>query len=56
MISEATGEMRVVESTVILDGLNCLCWYNHVGELSREDYMYWREIWLQPLSPRVGSK
>jgi hypothetical protein len=36
MIAETTGEMRQVESTVILDGLNCLCWQNHVGGCPRE--------------------
>jgi len=36
-----------VESTVILDGLNCLCWQNHVGGCPREDFMWWREIWLE---------
>ena len=47
MISETTGEMRQVGSTVILDGLNCLCWQNHVGGCPRDDFMWWREIWLE---------
>ena len=47
MISETTGEMRQVGSTVILDGLNCLCWHNHVGGCPRDDFMWWREIWLE---------
>jgi len=47
MILETTGEMREVESTVILDGLNCQCWTNHVGGCPREDFMWWREIWLE---------
>ena len=47
MISEVTGEMRKVESTVMLDGLQCICWWNHVGGCPREDYMYWREGWLE---------
>jgi hypothetical protein len=46
MISETTGEMRQVGSTVILDGLNCLCWSSHVGGCPREDFMWWREVWL----------
>lgn len=49
MISEASGEMKTLEGTVILEGLNCLCAY-HVGGCPRGDYMYWREIWLE----RVG--
>jgi hypothetical protein len=47
MISETTGEMRQVGNTVILDGLNCLCWLSHVGGCPRDDFMWWREIWLE---------
>ena len=46
MISEPTGEMRQVEGTVILEGLKCLCW-NTLGGCPRQDFMYWREIWLK---------
>jgi len=46
MISEATGEMRQVRGTVILQGLNCLCW-NVLGGCPRQDFMYWREVWLE---------
>jgi hypothetical protein len=52
MISEATGEMRQVDGTVILEGLNCLCW-NVLGGCPRQDFMYWRELWLERAS--VGS-
>lgn len=45
MISEATGQMRQVEGTVILDNLHCLCW-NVFGGCPRRDFMYWREVWL----------
>lgn len=47
MISESTGEMRQVQGTVMLDGLHCICWWNHVGGCPREDFMYWREMWLK---------
>jgi len=47
MISESSGRMRQVEGTVILEGLQCICWWNHVGGCPREDYMYWREVWLE---------
>jgi hypothetical protein len=50
MIAEPTGEMRRVESTVILDGLHCLCW-NTLGGCPRKDFMYWREIWLDRIQP-----
>jgi hypothetical protein len=46
MISEATGEMRQVEGTVVLEGLNCTC-ANVLGGCPRQDFTYWREIWLK---------
>lgn len=46
MISEATGEMRQVDGTVILEDLHCLCW-NVLGGCPRRDFMYWREVWLE---------
>jgi hypothetical protein len=46
MISESSGEMLRVESTVILEGLNCLCW-RVLGGCPRQDFMYWREVWLE---------
>ena len=46
MISESTGEMRKVEGTVILEGLNCFCW-DALGGCPRDDFMYWREVWLE---------
>lgn len=46
MISESTGEMRRVEGTVILEGLNCLCW-RVLGGCPRQEFMYWREAWLE---------
>jgi hypothetical protein len=49
MIAEPTGEMRPMQATVILEGLNCLCW-NVFGGCPRDDYMYWREIWLKRAS------
>lgn len=50
MILEPTGEMKQVHNTVILDGLNCLCW-NVFGGCPRNDFMYWREIWLNRVEP-----
>ncbi len=47
MITEPTGEMRQMESTVILEGLKCLCYYT-TGGCPREEFMYWRELWLNP--------
>jgi hypothetical protein len=48
MISEPTAEMRRVEATVVLEGLNCTC-ANVVGGCPRQDFIYWREIWLERL-------
>ena len=54
MISEATGEMRHVEATVVLDGLNCTC-ANVVGGCPRQDFIYWREIWLDRINSVESS-
>ena len=54
MILEPTGEMKQVHNTVILDGLNCLCW-NVFGGCPRNDFMYWREIWLNRVEPGNSS-
>jgi hypothetical protein len=53
MISEPTGQMRRVENTVILEGLQCLCW-NVFGGCPRGDFMYWREIWLKRAARNGG--
>jgi hypothetical protein len=50
MISEPTGEMRQVEGTVILEGLECLCW-NATGGCPRGEFAYWREVWLERCGP-----
>jgi len=56
MISEPTAEMRKVEATVVLEGLNCTC-ANVVGGCPRQDFIYWREIWLKRLNatPTLSS-
>lgn len=54
MIAEPTGEMRSMKGTVILEGLHCICWWNHLGGCPRQDYMYWREIWLDRVSQPKG--
>ena len=53
MISEATGEMRPVEATVTLEGLQCMCETFHLGGCPREDLAYWREIWLERVADPV---
>ena len=54
MISESTGQMRKVEGTVILEGLECLCW-RVAGGCPRQDYMYWRELWLERMEQDVSG-
>jgi hypothetical protein len=54
MISEPTGEMRKVEATVIL-GNTCMC-ARVVGGCPRQDYCYWRELWLRRVEPFPTSK
>ena len=47
MISEPTGEMRKVEGTVILENATCQCYTAVIGGCPRQDFTYWREIWLK---------
>ena len=54
MIAEPTGEMRRLEATVILDGLTCFCW-NVVGGCPRDDFIYWRELWLERVAPAANA-
>lgn len=46
MISETTGEMRQVRGTVLLEGNTCMC-ARVFGGCPREEYCYWREVWLE---------
>lgn len=50
MISEATGEMRKMEATVILEGNLCMC-ARVLGGCPRMDFCYWRELWLERVEP-----
>jgi hypothetical protein len=50
IISEQTGEMVPLRNTVILDGVTC---QGHCAQnCPRNNYLYWREIWLK----RVAAK
>lgn len=55
IILETTGEMREIENTVSLDGLQCLCHRYHFGSCPRADLEYWREIWLERCGPSSSS-
>ena len=54
MIIEATGQMREVQGTVILENLECHC-LTAVGGCPRQDFMYWREVWLERTEVSNGT-
>ena len=48
IIVDGTGEMKQLQNTVHLDDSTCGCAYLGLGRggCSRNEYVYWREIWL----------
>jgi hypothetical protein len=54
MICESSGEMREVKGTVFLDGHTCLC-ARVFGGCPRQEYCYWREVWLRRVSPSTPT-
>jgi len=50
MMLEATGEMRNVKNTVLLEESIC----NGVGQrCDRACFHFWREVWLRKIGPRI---
>jgi hypothetical protein len=51
LIVDGTGEMRKLKNTVLLERATCRCSYLGfgVGCCSRDEFAYWREIWLHSL-------
>ena len=47
IIVDGTGEMRQIHNTVYLEGSHCGCPYVAFGGCSRNEFAYWREIWLR---------
>ena len=47
MITEGTGKMRSMKNTVILETSVCDSATWAFGACPRQDYIYWREIWLK---------
>lgn len=47
IIVDGTGEVRQMRNTVYLQGIHCGCSYVAFGGCSRDEYTYWREIWLR---------
>jgi len=47
LIVDGTGEMRKLKNTVFLEGSHCSCPHIALGGCERQEYVYWREIWLE---------
>lgn len=47
IIVDGTGEMRQMHNTVYLEGSLCGCAHVAFGGCSRNEFVYWREIWLR---------
>jgi hypothetical protein len=47
IIVDGTGEVRPMSNTVFLEGSHCSCPHVAFGGCSRDEYTYWREIWLR---------
>jgi hypothetical protein len=52
IIVDGTGEMRSLKNTVFLEGSYCGCEHVAFGGCSRQEFAYWREIWLERRSDR----
>lgn len=47
IIVDGTGQMRQLRNTVFLEGSHCSCPHVAFGGCPRDEYVYWREIWLR---------
>lgn len=47
LIVDGTGEMRSLKNTVFLEDSHCSCAHIAFGGCSRQEYVYWREVWLR---------
>lgn len=47
IIVDGTGEVKPMCNTVFLQGSHCGCSHVAFGGCSRNEYTYWREIWLR---------
>ncbi len=53
IIVDGTGKMRQLRNTVYLEGSHCGCSHVAFGGCPRQEFSYWREIWLRrPKAPR----
>lgn len=59
IIVDGTGEMRSLRNTVFLEGSYCGCAHVAFGGCPRQEFAYWREIWLErpdPAPPQQRAK
>jgi hypothetical protein len=47
IIVDGTGEMRRLRNTVFIEGSQCGCPHVAFGGCTRNEYVYWREIWVR---------
>jgi hypothetical protein len=47
IIVDGTGDARKMSNTVYLEGSLCGCSHVALGGCSRNEFVYWREIWLR---------
>jgi len=47
LIVDGTGQMRQMHNTVYLEGSMCSCSHVAFGGCPRDEFVYWREIWLR---------
>lgn len=51
IIVDGSGKMRHLRNTVFLEGSYCGCAHAALGGCPRDEFAYWREIWLRRSSP-----
>lgn len=54
MVLEENGELYQTRNTVILEGINCGCYFSW-GGCGRGERMYWREIWLKRVEGQAAA-
>lgn len=54
MVLEENGELYRTRNTVILEGVNCGCYFSW-GGCGRGERMYWREIWLKRVEGHAAA-
>ena len=55
IIVDGTGEMRKMKNTAFLEGSMCGCSCVAFGGCPRDEYAYWREIWVRRVEAESAS-